>query len=233
MLDRIRNSLGLARGQASLPGDLSDWPDLGPVLAPFAPSELVSRFEAELANVGASAHRVRSPSDIVGLLATVLTDRAAGVVLSRNPLLQALGVEDMLRGIDVSVWRWPADQGSESSPELSKEYREHCFSAGAGITGVDFALVESGTLVLTSVTEGSQLSSLAPPTHIAFYRREQVVATLEEVLALLTAGGISATPAPGRSIVLITGTSRTADIEQILIRGVHGPRELHAVLVED
>jgi L-lactate dehydrogenase complex protein LldG len=117
--------------------------------------------------------------------------------------------------------------------DASASYRERCFSATAGITGVDFALAESGTLVLTSFTEGCQLSSLAPPVHIAFYRREQVVGTLEEVLQGLAARREGADLSAGRSIVMITGTSRTADIEQILIRGVHGPKELHAVLIGD
>jgi L-lactate dehydrogenase complex protein LldG len=100
-----------------------------------------------------------------------------------------------------------------------------------GITGVDFALAETGSLVLTSHTEGSQLASLAPPVHIAFYLQRQVRGTLEEVLQGLSASGSDR--ASGRSIVFVTGTSRTADIEQILIRGVHGPREVHAVLVEE
>lgn len=216
-----------------MPDNLSAWPDLGDVLPSVAPSEWVARFEAELLSVGGSAHRVRSRADIAGLLAGILTDRAAGVVLSRNPLLDRLGLQEILGELGVPAWKWPTDAGSEPSPPASQDYREHCFSAGAGVTGVDLALVESGTLVLTSATEGSQLASLAPPVHIAFYRREQVVATLEDVLARLPPPSADASPAPGRSIVFITGTSRTADIEQILIRGVHGPRELHAILIDD
>ncbi|HEV2382608.1 MAG TPA: lactate utilization protein [Terriglobia bacterium] len=216
-----------------MPDNLSAWPDLGAVLPSVAPSELAARFEAELLSVGGSAHRVRSRADIARLLAGILTDRAAGVVLSRNPLLDRLDLQEIFSELGVPAWKWPADAASEPNAPASQDYREHCLSAGAGVTGVDFALVESGTLVLTSVTEGSQLASLASPVHIAFYRQEQVVATLEEVLARLPAPNADASPASGRSIVLITGTSRTADIEQILIRGVHGPRELHAVLVDD
>ena len=201
-------------------------------MPPLAPSELAARFEAELLSVGGVAHRVRTRSEIAGLLGGILKDRVSGVVLSRNPLLEHLAIEEALRELGVPAWKWPP----HPAPELvakPQDYRERCFSAAAGITGVDFALAESGTLVLTSVTEGSQLASLAPPVHIAFYRRDQVVTTLEEVLARLPAPGTDASRASGRSIVLITGTSRTADIEQVLIRGVHGPRELHAVLVDD
>ncbi|HTQ10797.1 MAG TPA: lactate utilization protein, partial [Fimbriimonadaceae bacterium] len=156
-------------------------------------------------------------------------DRENGVVLSRNPLLGRLGLASVLGDLGIPFWTWdPSSPDGAHSPA----YRDRCFSAAAGITGVDFALAESGSLVVSSATEGAQLSSLAPPVHIAFYLRSQIVETLEEVLQGLkpSAGGSAL---DGRSIVLITGTSRTADIEQILIRGVHGPREVHAILVED
>ena len=94
-------------------------------------------------------------------------------------------------------------------------------------------LAESGTLVLSSATEGVQVASLAPPVHVALYRRSQLVGSLDEVLAKLPISNSSGRSTAGRSVVFVTGTSRTADIEQILIRGVHGPREAHAILVED
>lgn len=128
----------------------------------------------------------------------------------------------------MEVTVWPA--AGSGTDEAAGEFRRRCFRAEVGITGVDFALAETGSLVLSSVTEGSQLASLAPPVHIAFYRRSQLVGSLEEVLEQ---SPLARLEDPGRSIVFITGTSRTADIEQILIRGVHGPRDLHAILVEE
>ena len=68
---------------------------------------------------------------------------------------------------------------------------------------------------------------------MALYTRNQVVATLEEVLQSAPVSRRTGVPSFGRSVVFITGTSRTADIEQILIRGVHGPRAVHAILVSD
>ncbi len=208
--------------------------------------ELLPKFEAELAKVGGAHYRATSPADLSGILHTILDQaKAQNVVLSRNALLGELRLADAIRAWNVETFTWPKpDSESPSATARAQSdlaalvrererYRETCFAAEVGITGVDFALAETGSLVVTSATEGSQLASLAPPVHVALYRRSQLVASLDEVLGRLGMPPTPQEPHSGRSIVFITGTSRTADIEQILIKGVHGPREVHAILVED
>jgi L-lactate dehydrogenase complex protein LldG len=231
MLARIRQALGRPSGEsASAPSPRSRWPDLGQVLPPIPPEELVAKFEDELRKVSGAPYRVGSAAELEDALSGILlAAQARAVVLSRNPLLDRLGLAEKLRlrGLAVAIW------GDESAPGAQPSFREQCLSAEVGISGVELVLAESGTLVLTSRTEGSQLASLAPPVHVALYQRRQVCATLEEILARLPVPRDMNEPLPGRSVVFVTGPSRTADIEQILIRGVHGPREVHAILVED
>lgn len=240
MLQRIRAALGRQAEVTvpSTPSDLTALPDLGAVLPPIPPENLIGTFEEELRKVGGCTYRARDRSEIAVILQQILKidgaagqEQSCGIVLSRNRLLAGLEIKRIIESLGPRVVFWPGAAGSGLSAEEERTYREHCFSAHAGITGVDFALAESGSLVLTSRTEGSQLSSLAPPIHVAFYLRNQVVGSLEEVLAGLAVPGSTAGEADGRSVVFVTGTSRTADIEQILIRGVHGPREVHAILV--
>ena len=69
--------------------------------------------------------------------------------------------------------------------------------------------------------------SLLPPAHLAVVPRDRVLSGLDELFSILPDPAASTS-----SMVLITGPSRTADIEQILVRGVHGPGEIHAVIVE-
>ena len=79
-----------------------------------------------------------------------------------------------------------------------------------------------------SSPQEARLISLLPPVHIAVFSRSRILANLKELLSVV--------PNPAEqtsSMVLITGPSRTADIEQILVRGVHGPGEIYAVIVED
>lgn len=231
MLGWIRKALGHP-DLASTPSDLSSWPELGTIMPVIAPGDLAPRFEDELTKIGGTTHSVRNRAEISEVLTKILNGGfASGVVLSRNPLLAQLRLAAILNSLEVQAWAPSGAESSDDESEYARQYRERCFSAAAGITGVDFALAETGSLILSSHTEGSQLSSLAPPIHIAFYLRRQIVATLEEILERPPVRGAGMTS--GRSIVFVTGTSRTADIEQILIRGVHGPREVHAILVEE
>jgi L-lactate dehydrogenase complex protein LldG len=235
MLGRIRQALG--RETAGGDGLTFQGPDLGPsrlegVMPAIAPENLLSKFEEELAKVSGIAHRAASAAELQEILRGILEGaKAMAVVLSRNPLLAEFGLAEKLRAQSVSVAECPAT--NDATSEAREAYREACFSAPVGITGADWALAETGSLVVTSQTEGSQLASLAPPVHVALYRRSQLVESLDDVLERLPLGRDPADAAAGRSVVFVTGVSRTADIEQILIRGVHGPRELHAILVED
>ena len=235
MLGRIRAALGRTPHQsaaARAPEGL--FPPLGPVLTPIPPDEVVTKFEQELEKVSGCAHRATDGSQLENLLRKILVDRrASSVVLSRNPLLRELALARKIESWGLAVASCPEPSGEGAEADNQRIFRERAFVAEVGITGVEYVLAESGSLVLTSLTEGAQLASLAPPVHIALYRRSQVLATLEEILEGLPVPRDPEAPLPGRSVVFITGPSRTADIEQILIRGVHGPKEVHAILVAD
>jgi L-lactate dehydrogenase complex protein LldG len=99
-------------------------------------------------------------------------------------------------------------------------------TADVGVSMADYALAETGTLVTFASSE-KRRASLLPPLHIAVLTTDRILSNLDELLAL------EILPAEKTaSMVLITGPSRTADIEQILVRGVHGPGELHVVLTK-
>lgn len=235
MLARIREALGRGKPAGPVsPGAIPDLPPpkLGGVMPPIAPEHLQTKFEAELTKVSGVPHRASSLAELEQILQGIVSaSPTASVVLSRNPLLAQLGLGNRLRALGISVAEWAA--AGESEREIFDTYREACFSAAAGITGADWALAETGSLVVTSQTEGTQLASLAPPIHVAVYRRSQLVESLDDVLERLPMSRHPDAAAAGRSVVFVTGVSRTADIEQILIRGVHGPRELHAILIEE
>lgn len=93
-----------------------------------------------------------------------------------------------------------------------------------GVTGADYGLAETATLVTFANTD-ERLASLLPPVHIAVIEESRILANLDELLEIVPLPASAAS-----SMVLISGPSRTGDIEQILVRGVHGPGELHVLV---
>lgn len=98
------------------------------------------------------------------------------------------------------------------------------FETDAGITGVRLAVAETGSLALETGPDLRRLASLAVPVHIAVLTETQIVPDLIDWAAA------APDPMPAGS-VLITGPSKTADIELTLVTGVHGPKEVHVVLL--
>jgi L-lactate dehydrogenase complex protein LldG len=98
-------------------------------------------------------------------------------------------------------------------------------SAQAGLTGSFGAIAETGTLILAGGQGRLQTASLLPPLHIALLERDKIYASLADVTRLPE---IQAFP----TVVLVSGPSRTADIEMTLTIGVHGPGELHVIILE-
>ena len=96
-----------------------------------------------------------------------------------------------------------------------------------GITGVFCAIAETGTLMLLSGEHTPAATSLLPETHIAVLDRTRIVATMEDAWALLRheRGGLP------RAVNFVSGPSRTADIEQTVTLGAHGPARVLIVLV--
>jgi L-lactate dehydrogenase complex protein LldG len=231
MLEQVRKALGQPL-TGSVPAPLPPFDPTG-VMPPLAPEDYQAKFQAEWEKVAGVNHRVATIEELEAVLQQILAELGThSVVLSRNPLLAELHIADRLFASGKFVTNWTRDPLRRQPLTLS-EYTVAGFQAKVGITGVEYVLAETGSLVLASATEGAQIASLAPPVHVALYRRSQLVGSLDELLAKLPISACADQPTSGRSVIFITGTSRTADIEQILIRGVHGPREVHAILVED
>jgi L-lactate dehydrogenase complex protein LldG len=106
--------------------------------------------------------------------------------------------------------------------------REAIAFTDAGVTSADYGLADTGSLVIFTESNESRLLSLLPPCHIAVIERSKIVPSLDDVYRLRPLPG-----AESSAMVVITGPSRTADIEMRLVRGVHGPGEIHVIVVDD
>lgn len=105
------------------------------------------------------------------------------------------------------------------------------FDCDVGVSTAQWGIAETGTLVLESTRERHRLVSLIPRVHVALLRSDRICETLGEALARVR-DGAAAGEVPSAAITLVTGPSRTSDIELTLAIGVHGPQELHVIVVE-
>ena len=100
-----------------------------------------------------------------------------------------------------------------------------------GITGVSAALAATGSLVLESGAGRYRNTSLLPDVHIALMRAEQITPDLETWQQIQKDAGYPAFTVASNTTV-ITGPSKTADIAHQLVKGAHGPREVHVMILE-
>jgi len=97
-----------------------------------------------------------------------------------------------------------------------------------GLTGSFCAIAETGTVLLLSSPATPKVTALLPETHVCIVRAARLVDTMEDSFALLR----REVGEPPRAVFFVSGPSRTADIEQTIVIGAHGPYRVHVILVE-
>ena len=221
MLADIRNACTPRRGVAGIsevearlaaraPGPV-------PARAQVARADQIALFIAEAERVQASVVRVQSVRDVPGAVAGYLARHNIEPRLKCAP-------DPFLRSI-------PWAQHSALSVAEGKGERDD----PVGVTGAFAAVAETGTLVLVSGAASPTTLALVPPMHVAVVPTARLLGTYEESWAALRARETG----PGKEFVMprsvnwITGPSRTADIEQTLLLGAHGPQRLFIVLVDE
>jgi L-lactate dehydrogenase complex protein LldG len=216
MLSRIRVALGHPAG-APHPDNLK------PFIArtPVDNGSLVDEFSEEARRVGGQVSQVQSVAE-VGQYITTLLSADSSVAVSDGPLLQDLGLGDWLQNQGTKVLT-ADDHGSPA------QYRPALFECAIGVTAAEYALADTGTLVLVSGGEKHRLISLLPPVHVCLLSRQNIFASLTQLLAHVHRESYSSTTPP-QVLTCITGPSRTADIEQQITLGVHGPQSLHVLM---
>ncbi len=116
---------------------------------------------------------------------------------------------------------------------ITAERRKPVDSDHCGVNRVFCAVAETGTLIMISGPDSPSTMNFLPETHIAVLKESDIVSAAEDVWDRLRASGHASAGSLPRTVNMITGVSRTGDIEQIIQTGVHGPRHLHVVLVKE
>lgn len=185
------------------------------------PARLIDEVNA----VGGQAHAAADLNEAREALAGLLAQYAPKSALCwRHPLLDRLGLDEILSQRNIAR----LDHDS-LAPLAQAEQRQRMFAAEIGISSVSLAIAETGTLLLCSRPRQERLASLLPPVHVAIVEAAQIVPDLFDAFDRLDSDGLENLPS---NLVLITGPSKTGDIELTLTTGVHGPGKWHVIVVK-
>lgn len=192
--------------------------------------ELIEELVASAEAAGWIVHRA-GPSDAAAYIRQVAeTLESTSVLRSDHAVLDEIDLEEAFEGTAIGLQRIAHDESGASREVQRAKFREDMIVADIGVTGVNHAIAETGSVSIAAGRGVSRLISLLPPVHIAVVCPDQIVPSLDELFSLrrsefLERGSLDYTN-------IISGPSRSADIEQTLIKGMHGPREVHMVILE-
>lgn len=176
-------------------------------LKPKIGRKLVERFIAKVESVSGTVERVDSYSQVSAAVADHLEAHGVPpkIVVATDPALEAIG--------------W--------SNRLEVEFRAAEGHDLASVTGAYAGIAESGTLVLLSSKASPTTLNFLPDDHVIVLPESSIVGHMEDVWARIRKEKLEIP----RTINLITGPSKTGDIEQTIYEGAHGPRRFHVILI--
>jgi len=190
-------------------------------------STLLDKF-AEVAQVrGWNVHRTSNPESAMAHIQSLADSlEVKNAVRSDQEVFGQVLVDAPLeaRGINMTTVLHGPDKSRES-------LRSSIIAADIGLTGADYAVAETGSVIVLPRKGLSRLVSLVPPVHLAIVRPEDLIESLDDLFVLRRLAYQENGGDMGSYLNFITGPSRTADIEQTLVVGVHGPKEVHLVLL--
>ncbi len=179
-------------------------------------------FQKEIQALSGRFHWAETLQEARSAVRTILAEHGVRRAIQwEHPFLETLGIDNLLQ-----------DAGVERIFETAGErFPRQCAQAELGITAADAVIVESGTVLVLAKVDQPRSVSLVPPIHLAVVTPGQRLGSVAELPPLIRqwreqAGGLPS------AIHLITGPSRTADIELTMVLGAHGPKVLHVLAVD-
>ena len=211
ILDLIRDAIGRSADSPPPPAPEYTNAALIPARAIGTPAELISRFIDMATQAEATIDRISTTAELGTAIARWLANNnlPTKIVASPDPALDGTGWDDA--GLTVR-------RGAATGDDL------------ISVTTTLAGIAETGTLMVTATPDNPYTLNFLPDTHIAVLDAGTIVGGYEEAWARLRRNGEKGGDLP-RAVALITGPSRSSDIERIVTIGVHGPRRLHIVLV--
>jgi L-lactate dehydrogenase complex protein LldG len=212
-IQHISKSLGRSSVPDSIPKPPAVDPRISRLVSPTADIKRVFIERAEAAKLLVEPCSLTElPTRLVTHLRRTNSD---SVVVTRCSEFEQVGLSSVLDAAGIRSRYWD-DITLDAS-----------YDVAAGVTDVWMAIAETGSLVVRASTSHGRAVSLVPPLHVAMVRTSQIVPDLMDAMSRIDRDST------GSGVVIITGPSKTADIEMNLVVGVHGPGEVVVLLIDD
>jgi L-lactate dehydrogenase complex protein LldG len=183
--------------------------------------ERIERFTANFLSVGGHVERLANMEEVQRFIADKASELSAKYVIRQNqPELEALNLEEALPDAKVSVWNSDSEQF----------WKSRAAEADIGVVIADYAAAYTGSITVLSSKDKGRSVSLLPTVLMAIIPIERLKTRLGEIMVHFDEGGRESLSA---GIHFISGPSRSADIENDLTIGVHGPGVVYALIVEN
>lgn len=211
ILARIRKAQGRPGGEPSaeemlaIRSSMTDH-EIGPLPGVALPIDQLAQFRSECARLGSSCAELAGPRDVPAEVARYL---------DANGLERRIVTWTELAGLPWAEAGITADARPANGDDRT------------GVTGCFCAIAETGTVLLLGSPARPKATALLPETHVCIVRRSRLVDTMEEAFAMMR----NELGEPPRATWFVSGPSRTADIEQTIVIGAHGPYRVHVILV--
>ncbi len=180
--------------------------------------KLLEQFIKELLNVNTGVREAHGKEELRDFITGLVHENGvSSFVMWESESLNSLGLKELLKG--------------EGLRQIISNDKNEIAEAGIGITGADYAIADTGTLVLLTDESKPRSVSLLPPIHLAIVRKSDIMTDISELFIILKQRLDTGQSVPS-CMTFVTGPSRTADIELNLTLGVHGPKELHVIITE-
>lgn len=171
--------------------------------------------------------RAATEQEAAARVVEIAREHGAGtVVRTAHDVLEGMALDEALAGAGMEGVLLAEGPGGPDA----QERQATAASAAVGVTGADAVIAETASVALAPRRGMSRQASLLPPVHVAVARADQVVGTLDDALTLRLAELAEAEESTWY-MNLVSGPSRTADIEQTLVVGVHGPGVVYLVVI--
>lgn len=225
ILANLRTSLNANRPW--LQAEAERMPHEPPPFVLPAQDDLVGQFVAELAKLEGKAYRAASADEALAIIDRLIEETHTTSVIGWDlDQIGLPGLPELLAARGITPAK--ADVRGEGRKARLQELEPIPIC----LSGAELAIAESGTLLLRHGPGKPRIASLLAPCHIAVIFRHQLVRGLGEALALLAQRYGDDIFGPTSNLTFITGPSRTADIEMTLSLGIHGPPQIHVIVVE-